>query len=88
MLKTIPYYFYQVDAIESWLDEQAQKGLFPLETRFGTAMSFRKDTPRAVRYRIDVKRNIGYTDEKARIAAYRELGWDCLLYTSPSPRDS
>lgn len=37
MLKTIPYYFYQVDAIEGWLDEQAQKGLFPLETRFGTA---------------------------------------------------
>ena len=33
MLKTIPYYFYQVDAIEDWLDEQAQKGLFPLETR-------------------------------------------------------
>ena len=54
MLKTIPYYFYQVDAIEDWLDEQAQKGLFPLETRFGTAMSFRRDTPRAVRYRIDV----------------------------------
>ena len=27
MLKTIPYYFYQVDAIEDWLDEQAQKGL-------------------------------------------------------------
>ena len=27
MLKTIPYYFYQVDAIESWLDEQAQKGV-------------------------------------------------------------
>ena len=22
MLKTIPYYFYQVDAIEDWLDEQ------------------------------------------------------------------
>lgn len=83
MLKTIPYYFYQVDAIEDWLDEQAQKGLFPLETRFGTAMSFRKDTPRAVRYRIDVKRNIGYTDEKARIAAYREMGWEYVCDLTP-----
>ena len=83
MLKTIPYYFYQVDAIEGWLDEQAQKGLFPLETRFGNAMSFRKDTPRAVRYRIDVKRNIGYTDEKARIAAYREMGWEYVCDLTP-----
>lgn len=83
MLKTIPYYFYQVDAIEDWLDEQAQKGLFPLETRFGTAMSFRQDTPRAVRYRIDVKRNIGYTDEKARIAAYREMGWEYICDLTP-----
>ena len=83
MLKTIPYYFYQVDAIEDWLDEQAQKGLFPLETRFGTAMSFRRDTPRAVRYRIDVKRNIGYTDEKARIAAYREMGWEYVCDLTP-----
>ena len=83
MLKTIPYYFYQVDAIEGWLDEQAQKGLFPLETRFGNAMSFRKDTPRAVRYRIDVKRNIGYTDEKARIAAYKEMGWEYVCDLTP-----
>lgn len=83
MLKTIPYYFYQVDAIEDWLDEQAQKGLFPLETRFGTAMSFRRDTPRAVRYRIDVKRNIGYTDEKTRIAAYREMGWEYVCDLTP-----
>ena len=28
MLKLNPYYTYQIDAIESWLDEQAQKGLF------------------------------------------------------------
>ena len=83
MLKTIPYYFYQVDAIESWLDEQAQKGLFLLETRLGTAMSFRKETPRAVRYRIDVKRSIGYTDEKARIAAYREMGWEYVCDLTP-----
>lgn len=45
MLKTIPYYFYQVDAIESWLDEQAQKGLFLLETRLGTAMSSGRRRP-------------------------------------------
>ena len=59
MLKTIPYYFYQVDAIESWLDEQAQKGLFPLEARVGPALSGRGDAPRAVRARIDGRRTCG-----------------------------
>ncbi len=42
--KTLPYYVYQIDAIESWLDEQARSGLFLLELRLGT-MRFRQDTP-------------------------------------------
>lgn len=36
-----------------------------------------------MRYRIDVKRSIGYTDEKARIAAYREMGWEYVCDLTP-----
>lgn len=76
MIKLLPYYIYQVDAIESWLDEQAEKGLFLTEYASPQVMHFRKDAPRPVRYRIDVKRNTGTYGEKERIAAYREMGWE------------
>lgn len=83
MLKTIPYRFYQVDAIESWLDEQAQKGLFLRRILpFGQA-SFRKGAPQPLRYRVDVKRGIGYTGEQERIAAYQEMGWDYVWDLTP-----
>lgn len=78
-MKTIwkqnPYYTYQIDAIESWLDEQARSGLF-LDGRYGTFLTFKKAAPRFLRYRIDLKRDIGYTGEEERIAAYEELGWE------------
>ena len=74
--KTLPYYVYQIDAIESWLDDQASKGLFLQKRRFGSIMCFQQDTPKPVRYRIDVKRNTGTYGEKERIAAYAEMGWE------------
>ncbi len=78
-MKTIwkqnPYYTYQIDAIESWLDEQARSGLF-LDGRHGTFLTFKKAAPRFLRYRIDLKRDIGYAGEEERIAAYGELGWE------------
>ena len=80
--KTLPYYVYQIDAIESWLDEQARSGLFLLDLRLGT-MRFRQDTPKPMRYRIDVKRNRGYTGEKERIAAYAEMGWEYVCDLTP-----
>lgn len=76
MIKLLPYYIYQVDAIESWLDEQAEKGLFLTEYVSPQVMHFRKDAPRPVRYRVDVKRNTGTYGEKERVAAYREMGWE------------
>lgn len=80
--KTLPYYVYQIDAIESWLDEQARSGLFLLDLRLGT-MRFRQDTPKPMRYRIDVKRNRGYTGEKERIAAYAEMSWEYVCDLTP-----
>ncbi len=77
MLKLIPYYFFQVDAIEGWLDEQAQKGLFLSEVGYPADLArFTRGEPRKVRYRIDIKQNTGYADEKERTAAYKEMGWD------------
>ena len=35
MIKLLPYYLYQIDAIESWLDDQAKKGLFLTDVRSG-----------------------------------------------------
>lgn len=29
MIKLLPYYLYQIDAIESWLDDQAEEGPVP-----------------------------------------------------------
>lgn len=81
--KTLPYYVYQIDAIESWLDDQASKGLFLQERRFGSIMCFQQDTPKPVRYRIDVKRNLGYAGEKERIAAYAEMGWEYVCDLTP-----
>ena len=81
MLKQNPYYTYQIDAIESWLDEQAKKG-FLLNNRFGTLFSFEKGEPAQLRYRIDVKRRIGYEDEEERITAYRDMGWEYVCSLS------
>ncbi len=76
MIKLLPYYAYQIDAIESWLDDQAKKGLFLTEFARPGVMHFEKGEPRPVRYRIDVKQNTGTYGEKERIADYRELGWE------------
>ncbi len=76
MIRILPYYVYQVDAIESWLDEQAKKGLFLTDVRSRLTMDFKKGDPRPVRYRIDVKQNPGTYGQKERIADYREFGWE------------
>lgn len=75
MIKLLPYYLIQIDAIESWLDDQAKKGLFLTEFARPGVMHFEKGEPRTVRYRIDVKRDIGTYGEKERIADYQEFGW-------------
>lgn len=76
MTKLLPYYPFQTDAIEGWLDEQAKQGLFLTECAWKLAAAFERGEPKAVRYRIDVKRDSGCYGEQERIAAYRELGWE------------
>lgn len=82
MWKMIPYYMYQIDAIESWLDEQARGGLFVKEKGL-LGLRFEKGAPDgARRYRIDLKRTGGTYGEEKRIESYREMGWEYVCELS------
>ena len=80
MLKLMPYEPYEIDAMEGWLDEQARKGCF-LSQSHGRWLQFYRDTPRELRYRIDVKPDPGYHED--RVAAFRDMGWEYVCELSP-----
>lgn len=80
MLKLMPYESYEIDAMESWLDEQARKGCF-LSQSHGRWLQFYRDAPRGLRYRIDVKPDPGYHED--RVAAFRDMGWEYVCELSP-----
>ena len=55
VLRPLPCHFYDVERMESWLQEQAAKGLFL--TRWGIVFArFRRAEPAKVRYRITAAR--------------------------------
>ena len=55
VLRPLPCHFYDVERMESWLQEQAAKGLFL--TRWGSVFAhFRRAEPAKVRYRITAAR--------------------------------
>lgn len=80
MLKLKPYEPYEIDAMEGWLDEQARKGCF-LSQSHGRWLQFYRDTPRELHYRIDVKPDPGYRED--RVAAFRDMGWEYVCELSP-----
>lgn len=80
MLKLMPYEPYEIDAIESWLDEQARKGCF-LSQAHGRWLKFYRDAPRPLRCRIDVKPDPGYQED--RVAAFQDMGWEYVCELSP-----
>ena len=80
MLKLMPYEPYEIDALESWLDEQARKGCF-LSQSHGKWLQFYRDAPRPLRCRIDVKPDPGYRED--RVAAFRDMGWEYVCELSP-----
>ncbi len=80
MLKLKPYEPYEIDAMEGWLDEQARKGCF-LSQSHGRWLQFYRDAPRDLRYRIDVKPDPGYHED--RVAAFRDMGWEYVCELSP-----
>lgn len=80
MLKLMPYEPYEIDAMEGWLDEQARKGCF-LSQAHGRWLKFYRDAPRGLRYRIDVKPDPGYHED--RVAAFQDMGWEYVCELSP-----
>lgn len=78
--KYLPYYFFEVDAVEAWLDEQVSKGLSLQKIR-GCFCRFEHASSGMTRYRVNILPMYDPPQsEKERIAAYREMGWE---YVTP-----
>lgn len=79
--KQLPYEFYEVDAVEAWLDEQVSQGL-TLKKRFGRLFCFDRSAPGMTRYRINVLPKKETQSKSERIEAYREMGWEYVTALS------
>mgnify|MGYP000851540942 FL=1 len=80
-VKEIPFAWYEVDALEAWLDEQSQQGLQLVGIRgfsFGYKRAvFVKSTEAPTRYRVHIKPKDGYyTRREEYRETMRELGWE------------
>ncbi len=75
--KYLPYEFFEVDAVEAWLDEQASKGL-SLQKVTGRFCRFERTAPHTTRYRVNVTSKHDLPSEKERKSAYREMGWEYI----------
>ena len=77
--KEMPFAWYEVDALEAWLDEQSQQGLQLVSIR-GLAYKnavFAETTEAPTRYRIHIKPKDGYyTRREEYRETMRELGWE------------
>lgn len=79
--KQLPYEFYEVDAIEAWLDEQVSQGL-SLKKHFGRFYCFERTSDGMTRYRINVLPKKKTQSKSERIDAYREMGWEYVMELS------
>ena len=75
-IKELPFAWYEVDALEAWLDEQAQQGLRLTDIQGKLCVFQPSDKPPA-RYRVHVKPHNGYyTQQEEYKETMRELGWE------------
>ena len=80
-VKELPFTWYEVDALEAWLDEQSQQGLQLVGIRgfsFGYKRAvFAKSTESPTRYRVHIKPKDGYYTKREEFKeTMRELGWE------------
>lgn len=81
--KRLPYEFFEVDAVEAWLDEQVSQGL-SLQKIIGSFCRFERTSAGMTRYRVNILPTFDPPqNEKNRIEAYREMGWE---YVTPLSR--
>ena len=75
-VKELPYIWYEIDAVESWRDEQAQQGLRLTDIQGKLCIFQPSDEPPA-RCRVHVKPHNGYyTQQEEYKETMRELGWE------------
>ena len=78
-VKEMPFAWYEVDALEAWLDEQSQQGLKLVNIRglvYKNAV-FTQTTDAPTRYRVHIKPKDGYyTRREEYKETMRELGWE------------
>ena len=77
--KELPFAWYEVDAVEAWLDEQVQQGLrlTGIKSIFGKKCIFEENTDGPTRYRVHIKPKDGYyTRQEEYKETMRELGWE------------
>ena len=77
--KELPFAWYEVDAVEAWLDEQVQQGLrlTGVKSIFGKQCIFEENTDGPTRYRVHIKPKDGYyTRQEEYKETMRELGWE------------
>ena len=78
-VKEMPFAWYEVDALEAWLDEQSQQGLKLVNIRglvYKNAV-FTQTTDAPTRYRVHIKPKDGYyTRREEYRETMRELGWE------------
>lgn len=72
--KKLPVSKYDIAALETWLADMAERGLF-LKSLSSDSGFFTKGDPRAVRYRIEPQEECSYTESLKRHDAYKERGW-------------
>lgn len=81
IVKELPFTWYEVDALEAWLDEQSQQGLQLVGIRgfsFGYKRAvFAESAESPTRYRVHIKPKDGYyTKREEYKETMRELGWE------------
>lgn len=73
-VKRLPYDWYEIDAIEGWLDEQVREGL-RLVTINGKDFHFGPTDGTLTRYRIHLKPERGYHHDIEYHESFADLGW-------------
>ena len=73
-VKRLPYDWYEIDAIEGWLDEQVREGL-RLVTINGKDFHFGPTDGTLTRYRIHLKPVKGYHHDIEYHESFADLGW-------------
>ena len=72
----IPYQWFEIDAIEGWLDEHVRQGLRLVNITPLKRAEFEPATGSLTRYRIHVKEEKDGSRDEEYHETFRELGWE------------